>query len=292
LEGKIESFFFIRYALEGPHIRLRLRTRLGVASIVDEMLYYGSSSFFAHSPSQEHIDVDPLYGYGDYLQPNNSLKICDFDPEVERYGGPNLIGHSLDFFALSSVETLSFLATYGQEPRSCQLATMFRLLLSQAWGFARGEDEFWLLLDYMPTFQAYRAGGIPERTEEVLASNREALFQLFQDEVAKNLTVPTTGLAEAARRLSVKISNETKDVRRLVHASQMHMTANRLGLKNAEEIYLGLLMKRTGEELSKSDPSFRDFLSCALSTPRAASGSLSDLLVERLRSFCAAPEDL
>src|SRR5215470_11537887 len=78
-EGRLESFFFVRHTLGGPHLRLRIRPAPGGGEAVQEAL--------AESSIQE----------------------IPFEPEVERYGGSERIGASLDFFALSSVRALTLL---------------------------------------------------------------------------------------------------------------------------------------------------------------------------------------
>lgn len=286
LERRIESFFFIRYALGGPHIRLRLRTQPDLAAEVDEMVLGGAAEFFSRWPSREELSPDPAR-YGPSLEPNNSAAIALFDPETERYGGPERIGDSLDFFAISSLEALRFITAHGSELWARQLPVIFCLLLSQALGASHCENELWPTLDYMSTFRDARAERIAGRAERVLSENREIFFQLFRNEVNRQLDSGPTGLAKAACLFSNRIAALDQPAYRLIQASQMHMTANRLGLKNSEEIYLGLLMKRTGQELWEIDLDFRNLLrrSLAYSANAAGDVGLTELAADRLRFF-------
>ena len=290
--GRIERFFFIRYSLGGPHIRLRLRTYPELAVEVNESVRKGALDFFARWPSNEELGPN-LALYGPVLQPNNSLESALFDPEVERYGGSARIIDSFDFFSVSSVEVLDALAKSHREPWSRQLPLIFCMLLSQALGFSRSEVEFLETLDYMSAFQSDLGGRIAQRAEDALSGRRESLFKLFRDETARNLAAGALGtvLAEAARRLSDRNKSLNGPARRLIHASQMHMTANRLGLKNGEEVYLGLLLKRTGQELSGADPSFRDLLRrfMAFSGVEESDGiGLGNLMTVCLSSFASS----
>src|SRR5262249_1722010 len=140
---------FIRYELGGPHVRLRLRLRSEAArEQTGCRLATAAADFFARWPSPVPVDeevirtrnrsilaTNPLEDDGS-VYPDNSLRAFPFLPETERYGGPELLEHSLDFFALSSIETLSHLAEHGEKPRSQQLPAHFRLLARQAWGLS------------------------------------------------------------------------------------------------------------------------------------------------------------
>src|SRR4029077_5923659 len=84
--------------------------------------------------SNEHILASDPHELDDSVYPDNSFRLVPFRPEIERYGGPLLARASLDYFTLSNVTALEFLARHCNAPRSAQLAYAFRLLLQQALG--------------------------------------------------------------------------------------------------------------------------------------------------------------
>jgi hypothetical protein len=140
----VERFFFIRYRLGGPHIRLRLLAREGQADTVAAIVEAEANSFFLSCPSSSSLGVDEIRQNNKVLlasDPNewedsvyldNSCLMMPFRPEIERYGGPVLLEASLDFFAVSSVATLELLNRYGESPRSRLLAVASQVLACQA----------------------------------------------------------------------------------------------------------------------------------------------------------------
>src|SRR5579885_145822 len=82
-EKRLAGFFFLRHFLGGPHLRLRLRPSPGQREAVGERI------------ADELADLP--------------LVEVPFEPELDRYGGPERIGTSLDFFALQSARALRLL---------------------------------------------------------------------------------------------------------------------------------------------------------------------------------------
>lgn len=90
-QGKADQFFFMRYADPEPHIRLR---------------FHGNS---------EHLTAELLpevYRWALYLQQEGLLTrlvVDTYEPEIERYGGPALIGLAESVFATDSQTTALWL---------------------------------------------------------------------------------------------------------------------------------------------------------------------------------------
>ncbi|HSU82613.1 MAG TPA: lantibiotic dehydratase C-terminal domain-containing protein, partial [Thermoanaerobaculia bacterium] len=158
--GWIDRFFFVRYGLGGPHVRLRLRPLPGHAPLIDRAVHGSAEVFLSRSPSTARLDPEALQRQtqamlaGDphetdaTVYPDNTLVAAAFRPEVQRYGGPNLLPVSVDFFTVSSAAAIDFLVRSGAEPRSQQLILALRLLLAQALCFAIDEEELLALLGY------------------------------------------------------------------------------------------------------------------------------------------------
>lgn len=267
--GRIDRFFFVRYRLGGPHIRLRLRPVSGQEDQVDLDVRHEAGQFLTTTPSKKLLDREIVQKTtesilardssetDDTIYPDNTLHVASFTPEVERYGGPGLIGYSLDFFMASSVEVLLFMARNQDQPRTLCLGGTLRLLLRQALGFAADENELAALLGYAEERGAASNPTILSRGDQVFEKRKEMFQDLFREEVLLMETdfsdgsMPTLGTA--ARALSHAMGTE-QGLRLQVGTSQLHMTANRLGLSNPEEVYLGRLLTRTCREIARAGP--------------------------------------
>lgn len=255
--GAIDRFFFIRYELGGPHVRLRLRT-VAEAAAAEKTVAEAAEDFFARWPStrpqaaelvqrrtREIMAADPsemdATPYSD-----NSFRIVPFVPETDRYGGPELIGASLDFFALSSVRALGFAHASGAEPRSRQLPWVLRALAEQALGFARSEPELLHLLHYAAAGEKHPLAPFAARGDRAFEEQPEAFRHLLQETVALG-TGETTALEEA-RWLTDRIHHAAPPVRERILKSHMHMTANRLGIRNPEEAFLCQILWRAAQD--------------------------------------------
>lgn len=257
-EEWIDRFFFVRFALGGPHVRLRLRVCDGRAGAVDEDLCRAATGFFARHPSPAPVPEEVVRRQNrqilahdpnerdDSVYPDNSCIAVPIAFEIERYGGPSLLGHSLDYFVLSSVEALRLLEACAGQPRARQLPAFCRLLVRQAWGLADDRAELVELLSY-----AVRGVDLlkplVDRGDQVFERRREAFLEIVGSEIARPPDV-------AGRRLSRLVRAAGPAIRRRIAVSQMHMTANRLGLTNADEVYLGRVLWRAAREVLEGDP--------------------------------------
>jgi hypothetical protein len=185
------------------------------------------------------------------VYPDNSFQIIPFRPEIQRYGGLNNLRASLEFFSLSSVVAIDFLSKYVDGPRSVQLAQAFRLLLQQALGFAVNELELSELLGYGVNFWGSILPRVVEKGDKVAWSQMDAFLQLFNESVTeahssiisrKPFGKASDFLVIGANRLSAAIETGDHVTRARIGSSQLHMTASRLGLSNAEEVYISRLL--------------------------------------------------
>jgi len=282
--GWIDRFFFVRYGLGGPHLRLRLRPVAACEPLVDQAVRRAAEQFLGGSPSTAVLDpealrrqtlamlaLDPHETDGS-VYPDNFLLAVPFRPETQRYGGPHLLPVSLDFFAVSSTAAIDFLARFHEEPRSRQLLLALSLLLGQALCFAADEAELLALLGYGVESWGEAAPAILSKGDRVFASQREAFCQILRGAISDRLLAPDapedTGslLAEAARRLSRAVGPGDPPTRRRIGFSQLHMTATRLGLGNLEEAYISRLLSSAAEAALADDPETRSLLLSLLGT--------------------------
>jgi Lantibiotic biosynthesis dehydratase C-term len=267
---EIDSFFFVRSILGGPHIRLRLRQSAyhgTVSAAVEEAV----QQFFRASPSRTALREDDVRKRtlsilqsdptetDDHVYPDNSVWSSPFRPEAERYGGPKLLTESLAFFAVSSCEALRFLHQLKGEAGPRLLPFAFHLLGTQALGFAHDPEELLELLHYPVRSWDATPPLLVERADQVFAQQKAGLGQvlrhLIDELVAERLPRAETA---AARRLAWTVHQSP--ARRRILSNQLHMTANRLGLRNAEEVYVTRLLWRTATALECADPELWDHL--------------------------------
>lgn len=273
-DGSIMGFFFLRHGLGGPHIRLRLRPVAGAGErVLDEMEHF-ARTFLAREPSTRSMEEDAIrrsntailkadpHEVDDSVYPDNSYHVVPFRPEIERYGGPGRFRLSLDYFTLSSVAAVDFHFRLRGAARSVQLTQAYGLLLRQALGFAIGEDELADLLRYGVDWLGPDLPKVVEKGDEVAQSQMELFLQLLFSSLDEARTVRARGdasdlsppglLLMGASRLSAAIGPADRGSRLRIGASQLHMTASRLGITHAEEVYLSRLLTRTLDEACSS----------------------------------------
>lgn len=173
-EGKISGWFFIKYWLEGPHLRVRLRpSEAGLRQEVTERARRVLEDFLRRRPALYDTDTDGLadlyqrmfvaeYGaerweaeYGEAgaipIRPNNSVAVLPYERELDRYGGPVGIEIAEWHFEHSSDMVAHLLAGSNTHVRPVLLGLAAQLSLMTAYTFL-GEDAA-----VRRFFQRYRA---------------------------------------------------------------------------------------------------------------------------------------
>lgn len=293
--GVIDSFFFVRYGLGGPHLRLRVKSRNGGRAVVSAEVEQAASRFFARHPSMPSLSVaeirrhnrlllenDPSGGTDEVFANHTCVEVAPVF-EVDRYGGRELIEHSMDYFALSSCYTMTVCRPGS---RSRRLGEALRVQACQARGLSLDGAEF---LEHVSYPDAYWGTGLEAaisagdqyfngHADEVCTFLEEALHRIkVGGEAADAFESPLRSLTDGATSLRDLPGGLGTDERLAMGMSHMHMTANRMGLSNPEEAYLGRILWRAGHALAASETSgWRDAWSQhARSTPP----SLHDLRV-------------
>lgn len=176
-EGLITQSFFIRYWLEGPHVRLRLRPRAGVdPDLLASRVEQRCAEFFQRRPAVYEVDAeqveemyhsmflseytqeewDARYGPGGRMpiQPNNSVHRAQYEPEYARYGGPAGIEISEWHFDRSSRQTIDLVSRANMHLRTVTfgLATQMMVVLSGTFIPDRGR-----MLDFLENYEDYWA---------------------------------------------------------------------------------------------------------------------------------------
>jgi thiopeptide-type bacteriocin biosynthesis protein len=256
--GWIDRYFFIRYRENGSHVRLRLEGDPEVlAGAVQPAL---AEHLRATSPGVEFSSGGfPPAGVGG--APVRCVHWQDYEPETDRYGGPDALPVAERLFGASSDVTLALLAGLTGQAHSARLGKA--LLLMVAGGHAFSEDRRkastflegyhrGYLLMLMP--DSARREDLNSRFREGIAMQRDVLVPYVRaawerlaeaepvsdavDQLSRNMRVAMTELrALAAAGRLVDAAGRSVDLRGIV-ASQVHMTNNRLGVTIDEESYL------------------------------------------------------
>ena len=285
--GTIDHFFFLRYDLGGPHLRLRVRPVVGREDRATAAIEQAADAFFASTPSTRSLDPvdiarrdtailasDPNE-HSSAVHPDNSWSREPFRPEVERYGGAELLDASIDFFAVSSLAALHHVDAEPGAPRGRQLPRMGRQLVRLAHGLARNASELAELLEGPGIFWRREMAAILERAEKMYHAQQDVFRRLVlsECEALRADTEHRILLTAAARRLRLEIHHAAPPVRRRIAGSQLHLLANRLGLGNPEEVYLTRILWLAIRDLLEAEHSL-------LETPVEEHRNLREILSE------------
>jgi len=266
-DGRADRFYFVRYGLGGPHVRLRLRWTGEPATAAVEA---AAADFFRRRPSLDSLaaeevlrrnrpflTVDPLADDSeDRVLPDNSLHLAPMRFEIERYGGAGRFAETLDLFALSSACVLLMLA--GERRRlsaGLRLNRAIAVTAAMAWGLAEDEADFFDLAGYAERFMGDLLAHCGDQADRAFERQSDTLIELLRRALQQPADAghPRALLAEGGRRLAAQVADLSADVRWYVAASHIHMTVNRLGTLNAEEVYAGRLLWRAARELARRD---------------------------------------
>lgn len=269
--GAIERFFFVRYGLGGPHVRLRWRVPSAAAGAAAEAgLAEAAARFFGRWPSTSTLSAERIragnrkyVGEGacraqvEAAYPDASWRPFPVEFEVERYGGLERLPASLDAFTLSSSHVLRLLARSAEGSDWARPAGL-RALVQLAWGLATDEDEFAAFAGYGPRFMGAAFDACGRAGEAFFAKRREQLVATVCRELAE-LTAESTESFEPDHlaAMAVGLLDATGGgpaARWDFAASHLHMTANRLGLTNGEEVYLARMLAQAVQALRRERP--------------------------------------
>ena len=271
-DHEIETFFFVRYALGGPHLRLRLRAEAGVeGGVVRAKLARHAERFIASHPSPEPWGEEKIREMNralaaedprseDAVYPEGSLQELPFHPEVERYGGEARLDAAYDYFAISSLAALDFVAAHHAVPKSKRLPNELRFLLHQALGSSWDLEQAASFLAYPIDLWGEMRPRVLERGDEVFARRAAVFVDLVRHELEVLATstasqVPGVSLLGPSARLLAHCFAGVDEGRwGRAATSHLHMSANRLGLSNAEELYVGRILVRALETWIERDP--------------------------------------
>lgn len=267
-EGAIEQLYFIRYAVGGPHVRLRYlpggsASRAGDAGLLTDRIRRRASEFFAQHPSVRRPDA------GTILATSRALAAAERDQgdaelvpdhrcverppqfEVERYGGAELFPASLELFEVSSMVALDHVRRFRDATPGGRLTMIWRALAAQALAAAETCEDLCPLLEYT-TAWGEAVAPLSRRADDAYDSQprtyRNLLTATAVELVHGNSSAQS--IYDATQRLRSLLAPLTPKRRWRVLTSHLHMTANRLGAGNREETYVCRLIARALESIT------------------------------------------
>lgn len=279
-EGWIDGWFFIRYSEHGPHVRLRLH---GADDVLDREVWPALEAFVRErwpNVSTETPDVPAMAPYPIDGPPEpregpvtvTHVALIEYEPETDRYGGPEGVRLAERFFEVSSEAALALLHKTSRTERSSRLGkgllTMVELMhvfsrdrtAAAAWanqynlGYLRGvapeEEQRGAWLGAFGSGYDAQAETLGEYVEEVWSRMDEG------EDLSEALDLYRDGLLEVrghfrdlldAGQLGRPLHTYTDwDVAvGAICSSYLHMMNNRLGVTIQEESYLAYLIVRT-----------------------------------------------
>lgn len=259
-----DRFFFVRYVLGGPHIRLRLELPPQTAERqkLEALVAERAAAFFAQHPSSVSWEAEKIAKINqqilasdpnekdDRVLPDNHWERATFRPEVARYGGAALLDLSYDLFTASSQAAGGLILATADLKESQTLPLKMVLLARLAIALAQNDDELEQLLTYgarwWPGLEPLVA-----KAEERFTNGNAPYLEIWRRALRPSPESPVLeALVASAQRLRQSLEREGER-RELdpasILASHVHMTANRLGLDNANEVYVLALLARARE---------------------------------------------
>lgn len=237
-DGLFDRFFFIRYRERGSHVRLRLRATS--PSLRDSLERHFGDYMAAHPSPPRTLQLDdPM--------PLDSVQYVPYEPELERYGGPELIDVAERQFEASSRAVLALLDDDWTYERALSTALWMHLTFAIAAAMSRaGAAEFfkaaigalahWHRMDLPELLAAFE-----QRFDPQLGESVANLWEVLQGDIAVDWL---REWREALRPLLAAVHACSAQPLPILF-SYMHMTNNRLGIDNRDEAWLAFLLSRS-----------------------------------------------
>lgn len=225
--------FFVRYQDEkGPHIRIRLR---GEADWLETMIKPAFEGWFADR-GEWSVEV--------------------YEPEAERFGGESALAWAEEHFHVSTRVVLDRIArpqfTYGDAMFD---ALRLHVIAVYSAGFTKERSRWYfgqLYEQWLPLFfaadDAALAQDITDAFEKTFAPQKEQL-QATLDAFWKSLLAEKLDAKQPEwtrwLRGNQMILNGLEENLAKALPSLIHLTNNRLGINNQDEVYLNFILSKT-----------------------------------------------
>ena len=234
-EGLLNQYFYIVYWQGGNHIRFRYKS--GDPETVERRMNARFESFLeGYEP--KYVLSEKAY-YELYSQnkenvkdisfiPDRSIRRTAYEPETERYGGPGSLPHCEKIFSLSSKYTLGIREEAGNSVMKRIIGGLDLFALAVK-GLGNRKQFLSLYSQYWKGF----AGGNKRlfSTEELAAKYRKRYDALMADAGDDYRDWETELWEEMEIVCETQTAYPDQDTaEKMILASQIHMTNNRLGI--------------------------------------------------------------
>ena len=234
--GRLADWFFVRYWERGPHLRVRVRD--AAVDVVDRLRALVAAA-----------DHPVVVSSADWL-PHGDVRETPYVPEVERYGGPDLLPVAEEVFCRGTEVAVAVLRSGGSK-----FAAAVELVMATAVALEldRMEAASWLRSLATGWRQALEPVAPPGLGSHVAA-------RALHEACATRLAARWDRLESGGTGVVAYWAHQVRaaDLPRYVWASQVHMLCNRLGLDPEEERTVCRLVAMTAELPDGSVPFHAD----------------------------------
>ncbi len=206
-QGLIQRYFFIKYWVEGPHVRLRfLPARDADVDKIKWMAEQAITAFLKQRPALYTLAYEvfaPIYKnmfvgeygeekwrevYGDEgimpMQPNNTFAYIEYEPEFSRYGGAEGVALAEWHFEHSSDTVIGLLSKINVSVQSILLGRSIQLALPFFYGVFETDERVLHALDqYIATW----LGTDPQQSQRIgqYAKKYQRMSSILEPRIAK-----------------------------------------------------------------------------------------------------------
>ena len=139
----ITMHFFVRYLEGGPHLRLRVLPRASDdRRDIQERITSALADYVARVPSRPSADLTVWNSRGATLREDNTIEVAEYEPEVERYAGPEGVRIAEDHFLDSANVTLQALVRAASHPDPAATKFGYALQLASVLALSAGFKKF------------------------------------------------------------------------------------------------------------------------------------------------------
>ncbi|MGW4111074.1 thiopeptide-type bacteriocin biosynthesis protein [Actinosynnema sp. NPDC004786] len=234
--GRLADWFYVRYWRTGPHLRVRLRdARVDLADRLRELVAAAGHPVLDADPAAFPAEDDRL--------PHGDVREVPYEPEVERYGGPQALPLAEEVFCRSTDVAVAVLRSARTPGAKITAAVELVMATTSALRLDRVGAASWLRSLATGWRQAREPVGTPSLGSHVAARTLHAAR-------ATRLAARWDRLEEHATGVVAYWAEQVRgaDLPRYAWASQLHMLCNRLGLDPEAERTVCRLVAMTAED--------------------------------------------
>lgn len=248
-DNMIDKWFFIRYWEGGPHFRFRIFN--AKSDVVEKEIIKEMEDYFLNNPSENkitreeyyknskfdgkvmNIDELPWYDEGEVVN-------IKYEPEIQRYGGKNVIEYSESLFMESSYLAKNLiLATENNFTKRLIYSSAITFILAKSLTELCGEDDINKFFEFYKTMwrNFIDSSEYEEKLKQFLTSNIKAMETVKENLLGnKGFNKYLNSIKNIFKQIIENI--ESPEGLRYIIASHIHMTNNRLGVTPLYEYYI------------------------------------------------------